>query len=164
LACAAENGRLRTATALLVWGAKPGADGDEDFPPLDGAVYAGVDMVRLLLDAGAEVDPRTRQGGCTPLHLAATLGKQGVAEVLVCAGADVNAVDCNGDTPLHMAAREEMGDVLHYLVGAGGDVHAANKAGKTARDMLEGRTGMDAAICRDVLDRAMTGKITTQAA
>ena len=40
----------------------------------------------------------------TPLHNVAHLGQLDVVDMLIEAGADVNAVMASGDTPLHMAA------------------------------------------------------------
>jgi len=43
----------------------------------------------------------------TPLHLAALRGYTDMAEVLLDHGADVNAVDCDGDTPLHLSLERQ---------------------------------------------------------
>lgn len=43
----------------------------------------------------------------TPLHLAAEEGYPDMAEVLLDHGADVNAVDCDGDTPLHLSLQRQ---------------------------------------------------------
>lgn len=52
-------------------------------------------------------------------------------DLLVAAGADVNAADAIGDTPLHIVARKqgyrEVGDALVRL---GADPHRLNKNGK----------------------------------
>lgn len=42
--------------------------------------------------------------GWTPLHLATYFGHRIVMEVLLTAGADINAINDSGDTPLHKAA------------------------------------------------------------
>ncbi|KAH8147391.1 uncharacterized protein LAJ45_08547 [Morchella importuna] len=55
------------------------------------AVGGCVEVARLLLDYGAEVDARETRGGLTALLLAAKNGNERVAEVLVRRGADINA-------------------------------------------------------------------------
>src|SRR6185436_4448885 len=63
-----------------------------------------VDMVRLLLSAGADASAATREG-ITPLSLAAVNGSARVTSVLLEAGANVNAVLPEGETILMTAAR-----------------------------------------------------------
>ena len=59
--------------------------------PLDRAAAKGnVDVVRLLIERGAEVDSRDRWGW-TPLHNASRFGHLEVSRVLVDHGANVNA-------------------------------------------------------------------------
>lgn len=48
-------------------------------------------MVKLLLAAG--IDPNIRTNSGTPLHEAACFGKTTVVQILLDAGADLNAVD-----------------------------------------------------------------------
>ena len=56
-----------------------------------------------------------RDDGCTPLHFAAANDRKEVAEMLIAAGADVNAKTKYGSTPLDWAIRfdeTETGDLL----------------------------------------------------
>eukprot|EP00262_Sarcandra_glabra_P017294 TRINITY_DN587_c0_g1_i1.p1 TRINITY_DN587_c0_g1~~TRINITY_DN587_c0_g1_i1.p1 ORF type:complete len:378 (+),score=64.01 TRINITY_DN587_c0_g1_i1:142-1275(+) len=59
--------------------------------------------VRLLADAGADVDRRDAQGGLTPLHMAAGYVKPGVVRVLLDVGADAEAADDRGRTAVDLA-------------------------------------------------------------
>jgi hypothetical protein len=59
-----------------------------------------LDMVRMLIEAGAPVNAPD-SGGRTPLHIAATLGGDPkLIRLLIARGADVNAVDDRQWTPL----------------------------------------------------------------
>lgn len=91
------------------------------------AVTGGdVDEVRKLLDSGVSPNARwlTRRAYCqgpkdtwpTPLHLAASEGKQDIVALLIAKGADLNSrcrgkFDKPGLTPLHEAIRGKHEDV-----------------------------------------------------
>ena len=117
------------------------------------ASRASAEILRVLLAAGA--DPRlTTDDGTTPLMVAAGLGRstytprelRGVrspgaeraVEVLIEAGADVNAVNEAGFTALHGAAFRGLNEVLDYLVARGADIDARDFRGRTAYRMAEG--------------------------
>ena len=71
--------------------------------PLSWAAMAGhEDVVDLLLQKGASVDARNRDGS-TALHGAMFVGYPNVVRVLMKNGADVNAKNNNGETPLESA-------------------------------------------------------------
>ncbi|XP_059647418.1 signal recognition particle 43 kDa protein, chloroplastic [Cornus florida] len=59
--------------------------------------------VRLLAEAGADVNHRDSSGGLTALHMAAGYVKPGVAKVLIEYGADPEVEDERGRTPLDLA-------------------------------------------------------------
>lgn len=85
----------------------------------------------LLLDSGAEVDAKSRNGH-TPLYLASYYGYRDMAERLVNMGADIEAADRNsGTTPLHSAAEQGHSDVVMLLIEAGADIHARDEQGNT---------------------------------
>ncbi len=96
----------------------------------------GPAVARRLLEAGAEVDARTAGRGKTdgpgtetPLHYAASSDDADVAEVLIDAGADIEAPDGSIGTPLDNAIGYGCWHVARLLVARGARVdklwHAA---------------------------------------
>jgi ankyrin repeat protein len=108
----------------------------DGFTPLHlSAFFGGVDVARLLLDAGAEIDVVSRNDfSVYPIHSAAA-GRVPVALLLVERGADVNVRQRHGWTPLHTAAHNGSGELVDALLAAGADPGAANDDGVTAVDL-----------------------------
>ena len=121
LSWAAIGGAPATARLLLERVA------DADGGALHAAAGAGrLELVRLLLSAGADVDRRDPDTGCVPLH-AAVAGEDGdapgIVQALLSAGADVNATTNDGASALDMsrvaAARHRRGDAGRATVSDG---------------------------------------------
>jgi ankyrin repeat protein len=62
----------------------------------------------------------------------------GIKFLVEVAGADVNAVDHDGNTALHHAAARGDNDSILYLVAKGADVTKVNREGQTVADMANG--------------------------
>ena len=71
-------------------------------------------VVRTLLDRGANVEARDRQGG-TPLHDASRNGHLEAVCLLLQHGADSGARNRRGETPFQMASRKNYGEVAQLL-------------------------------------------------
>jgi ankyrin repeat protein len=107
--------------------------------------------IRLLLDHGADLNAR-QKNGTTPLMFAAGLGfGTGTfandyatpaellesVKVLVAAGADVNAVSEAGQTPLHFGAQAS-DDIVKFLAASGAKLDVKDKQGRTPVEMALG--------------------------
>jgi len=91
-----------------------------------------LEMVRLLLSAGADVSAATREG-ITPLSLAAVNGSARMTDVLLEAGANPNTVLPEGESILMTAARTGRPEVLEILLRHGAEINAReNWFGETA--------------------------------
>lgn len=100
--------------------------------PLHKAAYEGhVDVVRFLLEKGANVDSRSNSGS-SPLHGAAFHNRPEIARILVEAGADVNLANNYGYTPLLSAAVGGSHEVVQILLDAGADPNARTALGANA--------------------------------
>ena len=101
--------------------------------PLLRASAAGhAEVVRLLLEAGADKDATGTSSSCTALILAAHKGRLEVVRLLVEAGAGKDITDKFGLTALTAAARSGQVDVARFLVEAGADKDVVSNAGHTA--------------------------------
>ncbi len=73
-----------------------------------------LDLVRSLLDSGADVNQRA-ENRWTPLHFAAERGHVFVVELLLDRGADVGATTDEGYMPVDLAAVYDRGSVVELL-------------------------------------------------
>jgi ankyrin repeat protein len=124
--------------------------------PLLRAAKAGdIEVVKVLLAKSADVKLTTKFG-MTPVMAAAGLGtkeedttgrkkteEQAVASIKLCldAGADVNAVDNQGQTALHGAAQKGWDQVVQFLVDHGAKLDVKDKKGRTPLDAAMGLLG-----------------------
>lgn len=93
-----------------------------------------VDAVQTLIGQDAALLAARDKDGSTPLHCAAWKGHAQIVELLLDAGADINAHNDNGHwgtTPLHAAAHGNQRKVAEILIQHGADLNAKNPRGLT---------------------------------
>jgi len=105
---------------------------DGSTPLMLAAAMGHTDAVRVLLDAGANVEAVGRMGA-TSLMMAASLGHIEVVNVLIQHGADINKKHSYaGTTALHFAAEVGHVEVIRALCRAGADLASKKSTGGVA--------------------------------
>ncbi len=143
LSLAIDHGDAALVDAFEEAGADPGAGSpvaevvtvnlrdSEGWTPLHEWVESPP-MIRSLLQAGADVNARTRLGE-TPLHIAAESMRNSAAiTTLVEAGAEVDARTIDGRSPLHVALQADRPAAAMRLLELGADPSARDAAGNLA--------------------------------
>ncbi len=82
-------------------------------------------------------------GGFTPLHFAAREGELEIAQLLLEAGADVNAIAADGKNPLNLAIYNGHYELAELLIDAGGDVNQPDAEGFTPLFFAVDRRNME---------------------
>lgn len=87
-----------------------------------------IDVIKGLVESGANVNERDEKSGNTPLHMASQRGYTDVVEYLLSKGADVDAKNKDDETPLHrVALASGKSDIIKLLLSKGADPNAADK-------------------------------------
>ncbi len=95
------------------------------------------DVVNLLLDKGADVNARDKNG-VTALIPTSENGHKEVVLLLLAKGADVNAKTNKGSTALFLASQNGYKEVVKTLLAKGADVNAKTNNGATALMVASG--------------------------
>ncbi|RYP54117.1 hypothetical protein DL770_010970 [Monosporascus sp. CRB-9-2] len=72
-----------------------------------------LEVVKLLLDKGPEVDVKDKYGGQTPLSWAARNGHKEIVQLLLDKGAEIDSKSNGGQMPLLWAAEKGHKEVVH---------------------------------------------------
>jgi ankyrin repeat protein len=84
------------------------------------------DIMRLLIDSGADVNWASPDDGATALHFACFYGQAAAVAILNDAGAKLNSRSRDGSTPLHVAAQEGHLEAVRAILAAGALVNELN--------------------------------------
>ena len=141
---AIENGHVETVGLLMDNGAKV-------YLPIYRAIInrrndASIDLIKLLIEKGADINEQDDQRGETPLMTAARAdirGKEQLIDFLIKSGADINITDKNGNNVMLNFIYYEGGDdyylktknekIVPFLIKEGLDVNGRNSiTGQTA--------------------------------
>ncbi|CAM9268902.1 unnamed protein product [Ectocarpus fasciculatus] len=125
-----------------------GANGSTGWVGCDGktllhaaAEGGNAQVIMALLRAGAAGDKDTAASykERTPLHVAASCGKEAAAKALMMAGADVHSLDTDQDTPLHLAIEGDFVELAEDLLLSGADPNAKGSRGSYPIQLAAGR-------------------------
>jgi ankyrin repeat protein len=174
LVLAVSNAHFELAAVLLDAGANPSSNdagyialhavtwvrksgvGDNDPPPDGSGNLTSIDIVKLLVAKGADINSRMTKkigvgmtslntAGATPFLLAARTADAELLRLLASLGADTTIPNADGATPIIVAAglgtrspgedagtETEVVEALDVLIGLGTDVNAVDNNGETA--------------------------------
>ncbi|KAK2753351.1 hypothetical protein FQN55_003480 [Onygenales sp. PD_40] len=130
------NGTRRSFMELVKFplGKRPKIDlGDkDDYTPLAIAAERGhYDVVKLLIEKGANIECVERERNRTPLHMALSCNREDVVKLLIEKGANIEHVDISGYPPLAGAVGIGQEDVVKLLLEKGVDVEPQTSSGSS---------------------------------
>ena len=84
------------------------------------------EVIRILLEQGADINEQTAESKGTLLHVALLVGQSALVKMLLTMKANVNARNRQHETPLHNAAASGELEMVKILLEAGADRYAAD--------------------------------------
>jgi len=133
---ASNSGDINTVIRLLGCGADLETT-DNEFghtPLLNASFMDRTDIVKLLLDRGANIDVKNKYG-CTPLTLASGRGHLNTVGLLLSRGADVDVISFYaGNTALLLSSLNGYVEIVELLLHHCTNINVTNKDGRTCFD------------------------------
>jgi ankyrin repeat protein len=83
--------------------------------------------MRLLLDAGADINKTSSWSATTPLYISAAKGHEACVKLLIDYGTDIYKTDIWGNTALSVAAFSGYTTLVKFLLDNGADIDNVNK-------------------------------------
>ncbi|CAL5866204.1 uncharacterized protein PFLUO_LOCUS411 [Penicillium psychrofluorescens] len=141
-----DTGQAKACQILMENGQDPNRNGPQNLRPLSIAATSGhPDVIKVLLDYGAELDYRDGYG-FTALHWAVGQRKINAVRMLLSAGADIETRDIDERTPLLSAVVENRVWIVELLLENGADLNACDKNGENAL-MIAADRGYNDILC-----------------
>ena len=149
LLIAARRSSRGVAVVLLDAGAEIEIrDLEDGNTPLINAAFEPLSLSLLseLVARGADVNAAAGRDGRSPLMAAVARGNRGAVEILLAAGAAVEAVDRDGYRALHFAAMTGESALISVLIRAGAAVEPRAERGDTALGLAAAQSQVDAVL------------------
>eukprot|EP00658_Telonema_sp_P-2_P020230 TRINITY_DN17995_c0_g1_i4.p1 TRINITY_DN17995_c0_g1~~TRINITY_DN17995_c0_g1_i4.p1 ORF type:complete len:938 (-),score=274.59 TRINITY_DN17995_c0_g1_i4:262-3075(-) len=147
---AVESRAVQSVQALAYGGANVNWAGSwaVQETPLHWAARAGdkaVEVLKVLLALGADVNARDAHGYTAMHHAASNTHASLCCQLLQACGAELSVVDCERRTPLHLAAAQGNSSMCFFLADKGADPHAFDQSGQTAAGIADAKGHKDLA-------------------
>ncbi|MGI9241400.1 MAG: ankyrin repeat domain-containing protein [Verrucomicrobiales bacterium] len=118
--------------------------------PLHVAASRGQDeIIRLLIDRGADIEGPTEKGEWSPLVFAAYRGHPGAVEALIAGGAGVGEADGN---PIHFAGQRKHKEICRLLVEHGAVDDLVDASAHDLLELFRAAYSYDAEAVEQILD------------
>jgi ankyrin repeat protein len=126
-------------------------DGDGMTPLFLAAAFGQAEIVRLLLDGGADMHAANRFGAM-PFHQAAYAGHRRIVEMLLERGEKVDVKDGDDRTALHLTAWKNRQEIALLLIEKGARVDTGDSAGRGATPLHYAAALGSADVARTLLE------------
>lgn len=129
---AAQTNEAEIAALLVAKDAIVDATDSEGRTPLFVAAANGsLETAKVLLAGGADPNIKDTISGDGPLHIASYSGHEGVVELFLSKGVEVNSISGQGGTALHYAASASRLQIVELLLAKGADPNIRDAARRT---------------------------------